>query len=156
AALLSAAGPPVGPSSAEVVRLIGRLGDDDFSVREAAQARLILAGEPALPALYKARASADLEVRRRAGRIVAAIEGKLYPALRLVGHTGRVQSVCASSDGKQVLTSGIDRTLRLWDAYTGKQLRVFTGHTAEIYGSALSPDGKRVLSGSMDKTVRLW
>jgi WD40 repeat protein len=132
------------------------LGDDDFHVREAATVRLMLAGEPALPALHKALASDDLEVRLRAGRIVAAIEARLYPELRLVGHTGPVSRACVSADGKRLLTSGIDKTLRLWDAYTGVCLRVFKGHTAAVWGLALSPDGKRVLSGGDDKTVRLW
>jgi WD40 repeat protein len=154
-ALLPAAAPPAGPSSAEVARLIGQLGDDDFSVREGATARLLRAGEPALPPLCKALASDDLEVRRRAGSIVAAIEARLYPELRLVGHRGPVLSVCVSADGKRLLTSSADRTLRLWDAYTGKSLRVFEGHTAQVYGAALSRDGKRVLSGSSDRTVRL-
>src|SRR5207249_1159197 len=81
AALLLAAAPPAGPSSTEVARLIGRLGDDDFAVREAATKRLMRAGEPALPALLEALASDDTEVRHRARRIVAAIEARLYPEL---------------------------------------------------------------------------
>ena len=98
-----AAAPPTGPSSAEVNRLIGQLGDDDFQVREAATGRLLRAGEPALDALHKALASDDLEVRRRAGRIVAAIEGRLYPELYLVGHTALVTRICVSADGKRLL-----------------------------------------------------
>src|SRR5262245_56021954 len=153
---LLAAAPPAGPSGSEVGRLIGQLGDDDFARRESATARLKMAGEPALDALRKALSSDDLEVRRRASRILDAIEDRLYPQLRLIGHTGEVSRVCVSADGKRLLTSGTDRTLRLWDAHSGKQLRAFTGHTAQVYGAALSPDGKRVLSGSLDKTVRLW
>ena len=142
--------------SGEIQGFVKQLGSDEFNEREAATKRLKVVGEPALDALHKALTSDDLEVRRRARRIVAAIEDRLYPELRLTGHTGGVWSVCVSADGKRLLTSSADRTLRLWDAHTGKQLRVFEGHTAEIYGAALSPDGKRVLSGSGDKTVRLW
>ena len=59
-------------------------------------------------------------------------------------------------DGKQVLTGSWDKTARLWDAQSGKELRAFTGH-ADIVGSvAFSPDGKQVLTGSLDKTARLW
>jgi hypothetical protein len=62
---LPAAAPPAGPLGAEVGRLIGQLGDDDFDRREAATARLKTAGEPALDALHKATASDDPEARRR-------------------------------------------------------------------------------------------
>src|SRR5436190_4644521 len=83
---LMAAAPPAGPSGAEVERLIGQLGDDDFDVRERATARLKMACEPALDALCKALKSDDLEVRRRATRIVAAVENRLcVEQRRLIG-----------------------------------------------------------------------
>ena len=63
---LLAAAPPAGPSGAEVGRLIGQLGDDDFDRREAATRRLKRAGETALDALHKALSSDDPEVRLRA------------------------------------------------------------------------------------------
>src|SRR4051794_5552289 len=97
---VGAAAPPAGPSGAEIGRLIEKLGDDDFDVREAATERLMLAGEPALAALRKALSSDDLEVRRRARRIVDSVEGRLYPELRLTGHTREVWGVCVSADGK--------------------------------------------------------
>lgn len=156
AALLPAAAPPDAPSPADVPRLIRQLGDDDFEVREAATARLEKIGEPALPELYKALASNDAEVRRRAEIIVAAIESKLYVELLcLSGHTSAGWSVCVSADGKRLLTSSEDKTLRLWDTATGKCLHVFKGHTQHIFGAALAPDGNHVLSAG-DQTVRLW
>src|SRR4051812_11781249 len=91
---LLAAAPPAGPSRAEVARLITQLGDDDFDTREAATERLKEIGEPALDALHEATTSDDLEVRRRARRIIPAVEDRLYPELRLTGHTGVVWGVC--------------------------------------------------------------
>jgi WD40 repeat protein len=34
-----------------------------------------------------------------------------------------------SPDGKQILTASADRTARLWDVASGKELRRFEGHT---------------------------
>ena len=50
-----------------------------------------------------------------------------------------------------MLTGSLDKTARLWDAATGKELRAFKGHGSYVYSVAFSPDGKRVLTGSFDK-----
>jgi WD40 repeat protein len=145
------------PDAREIAQLVKQLGDDQFAKREAATARLKEIGEPALDALARAKASEDPEVRRRADEIVADIHAKVYvEQLCLKSPEGQVFGVCASADGKRVLTIHEERTLRLWDVETGKCLCVFTGHTDQINGAALSPDGKRVLSGSNDRTLRLW
>jgi len=61
-----------------------------------------------------------------------------------------------SPDGKRVLTTSHDKTLRLWDVETGQYLRVLEGHTELARGLAWSADQRRFLSGSNDKTLRLW
>ena len=40
------------------------------------------------------------------------------------GHTGNVLSLAWSADGHRVVSSSVDGTLREWDAYTGKPIRV--------------------------------
>jgi WD40 repeat protein len=64
--------------------------------------------------------------------------------------------VAFSPDGKQVVSSSSDRTIRLWDAATGAALQTLEGHTDYISSVAFSPDGKQVVSGSDDRTVQLW
>jgi WD40 repeat protein len=59
-------------------------------------------------------------------------------------------------DGERVVSAGWDRTLRVWDRQTGKQLHCFTGHTHIIVGLDLSPDGTRAITASHDGSVRLW
>jgi WD40 repeat protein len=55
-----------------------------------------------------------------------------------------------------VLSGSADRTLKLWDAESGAELRAFAGHQGSVLSCAFSPDGRRVLSGSADKTLKLW
>jgi len=102
-------------------------------------------------------ASGVVEARRRAEQVVAVIENKLYgPELLLIGHSGSVLRVTVSPDGKRLLTTSWDGTMRLWDTDTGKQLRVFGLHAGVTTGAAFSPDGKRVLVVGGDSAVHLW
>ena len=59
----------------------------------------------------------------------------------LTGHRGPVTSVAFNSDGKLALSGGEDKTARLWDVATGKELRRFAGHDGTLHFVACSPDG---------------
>jgi len=61
-----------------------------------------------------------------------------------------------SADGKILAACGADKTVRLWEVATGKELRCLAGHQDMAWTAAFSPDGKVLATGSRDKTVRLW
>jgi WD40 repeat protein len=67
-----------------------------------------------------------------------------------------VYSVAFSPDGAHIVSGSYDKTLRVWDAQTGKELAVLKGHSSYVYSVAFSPDGAHIVSGSHDKTVRVW
>jgi WD40 repeat protein len=61
-----------------------------------------------------------------------------------------------SADSARVLTASADRTARLWDVASGKEMAVLRGHEDEVRSAVFSTDGARVLTASKDKTARLW
>ena len=65
-------------------------------------------------------------------------------------------SVAIAPDGRTALSGARDKTLKLWDLATGKELRTFTGHSDGVTGVAIAPDGRTALSASSDKTLMLW
>ena len=74
----------------------------------------------------------------------------------LEGHTDNVNTAFFSPNGKQVVTASKDKTIRIYNALTGKCKRILTGHSEEVTFASFSPDGKYVISTSRDKKIRIW
>ncbi|OAI51804.1 hypothetical protein AYO44_04870 [Planctomycetaceae bacterium SCGC AG-212-F19] len=72
------------------------------------------------------------------------------------GHTAAILAIAFSSDGKLVLSGSDDRTVRLWDLATGRELRRFEAHRGGVATVAFSPDGKWAASAGHDRVLILW
>ncbi|MFG2575895.1 TIR domain-containing protein [Streptomyces sp. NPDC048481] len=77
-------------------------------------------------------------------------------AHRLTGHAGKLWTAVAHPRRPLLATAGDDRTVRLWDARTGREAAVLTGHSGRVLTLSFSPDGSLLASGGEDGTVRLW
>jgi WD40 repeat protein len=72
-----------------------------------------------------------------------------------VGPDRSVNAVAFLPDGRRIATGGADGTVRLWDAASGRELRVFRVTSDSILEVAASPDG-RYLAAPFDETARVW
>ena len=79
------------------------------------------------------------------------------PDLLIQGHTDRVICVTFSPDGKYIISSSGDLTIRMWDARTGEPaLPPLKSHTYPVFALSFSSDGRRIASGSQDNTALVW
>ncbi len=72
------------------------------------------------------------------------------------GHELAVISVAVSPDSNYVATGSRDKSAKLWELSTGREVRSFLGHEFSVTTLDFNRDGKLLLTGSSDGTVRLW
>jgi WD40 repeat protein len=63
------------------------------------------------------------------------------------GHAGKVHNLVFTPDGNRLISVSEDKTIRVWNAQTGEQIKKFESQIGDgpegmFYASALSPDGK--------------
>jgi WD40 repeat protein len=68
------------------------------------------------------------------------------------GHTAQVDQVLFTPDGKELISVGEDKAIRVWNAETGESVRTIRGQIGDgplgkLFAAALSPDGKTLAVG---------
>ncbi|KAI8611683.1 WD40-repeat-containing domain protein [Chytriomyces sp. MP71] len=74
----------------------------------------------------------------------------------LESHTEGVLSAAFSVDGKKIISSSKDYTIKIWDVRTGECTSTITGHTSWVNSVAYAPNGQFFVSASSDKSVCIW
>ena len=74
----------------------------------------------------------------------------------LLGHTDRITSVAFSPDGLRVVTGSADRTAKVWELRTGREVLTLRHHQSALTSVTFSPDGRHIVTASRDKTAIIW
>jgi WD40 repeat protein/tRNA A-37 threonylcarbamoyl transferase component Bud32 len=69
-------------------------------------------------------------------------------------HNGPITCLAVSRDGRRLLSGSTDRTARLWDLQTGKEIFRCT-NTEGVRGVAFLPGGERITTAT-EKSIRIW
>jgi WD40 repeat protein len=91
-----------------------------------------------------------------AAAALAAAVSQTNWRLALGANDIRVHSAAFSPDGSRIVTASEDKTARIWDAASAREISVLRGHENPVYSAAFSPDGLRIVTASEDKTARIW
>ncbi len=74
----------------------------------------------------------------------------------LIGHQQAVSSIAFSPDGRQLVSSSFDKTIKVWDTNSGKCLKTLLGHRSRIWTVAFHPNGQKIASGGDDNHTKIW
>ncbi len=74
----------------------------------------------------------------------------------LRGHTQHVYSVAFSPDGEYIYSTGLDRSILVWEAESGKPLFEFSQVPATIYSLVINKGGSLMAGGGSDGKIYVW
>lgn len=91
---------------------------------------------------------------RQADRAVTTTSVKQAPAF--TGHKGSVPALAFAPDGKRAASGGEDKTIRIWEVATGRELMRCAGHSDTVLALSFTLDGTNLVSGGLDRAIHLW
>ncbi|XP_034189286.1 notchless protein homolog 1 [Osmia lignaria lignaria] len=83
-------------------------------------------------------------------------EKEKKPIARMTGHQQLINDVKFSPNGRVIASASFDKSIKLWEANTGKYITSLRGHVQAVYSVAWSADSRLLVSGSADSTLKVW
>lgn len=71
-------------------------------------------------------------------------------------HDEAIRAVCYTADGKTLVTSSDDATIRLWEVESGRLITTLQSQYGPIHALAGSPDGRWIASAGEGQIIELW
>jgi len=72
-----------------------------------------------------------------------------------LGHSSTIKSVLFTSDNKYLVSGGEDKTIKIWEAATGREIRTLR-QSDKMTAFAVSPDNQKILAGDEKGNLNLW
>jgi WD40 repeat protein/outer membrane protein OmpA-like peptidoglycan-associated protein len=141
-------------SSLSPQRVLASEGGVVYSVLPSGTGKTLLTATSAAVAQHRSlNDNTGIDINGRGNYSMPLVQGVLQT---FRGHADEVVYAAFSTDESRVITASMDKTARVWDIKTGKQLVRLTGHTATVWSAQFSPDGTRAITAGADGTLRLW
>ena len=74
------------------------------------------------------------------------------------GHTDKINEILFTPSGTRLVSCSDDKTIKIWDVKSGKELRTLAGHQDKVLSIALNKNGTTIFSGGTkkEKKVIFW
>jgi len=72
------------------------------------------------------------------------------------GHYAAVTAVAFSPDGKFAVTGSADKSIKLWEVATGREIRSYLGNSGDITFLTFSQTGKHLASIDLNYSLKIW
>ena len=90
----------------------------------------------------------------RGAGVVTSQATDLSPVVRIDGHRGAVSGLAVANQGRWIVSTGVDGTLKVWNAASGTLVRAI--ELDDGPATAVAVDDRRALTGHKGGTIVLW